>query len=108
MNRHSQSTAELHWRQRSVPSEDNTNGIYTRESGRSCDDAGYRNANNAVIVFGGGTGPGWLEGWHIVTSGHIRYYHPAEPGSTIPEGQWLQRTGGGHGGSTPEPGSDLV
>ena len=83
--------------------QDNTNGIYTRESGRSCDDAGYRNANNAVIVFGGGTGPGWLEGWHIVTSGHIRYYHPAEPGSTIPEGQWLQRTGGGHGGSTPLP-----
>ena len=38
-----------------------------------------------------------MEGWHLESGNgnHIRYYHPAEPGSTvIPEGPWLQRSGG--------------
>ena len=90
--------------------QDNTNGIYTRDPRKSCDDAqygtganweGYRNANNAIFSFGP-PGRVW-EGWRIVTSGHVRYYHAGDANGPIPEGQWLQRTGGGHGGSTPLP-----
>ena len=92
------------------------NGIYSPDPRRSCDEAsyatsaswkGYVNERNAYFGFGGGhKDDDWMEGWHLESGNdnHIRYYHPAEPGSTvIPEGPWLQRSGGGNGGSLPNP-----